>query len=108
MVRRAPLRPGWLLLLLWVAVGALFVPPARPAPPPAHDEAPPPALTRAVDEAPGLPDRCDLQIDTPPEEPGARDLPEMVLATDPPGAGPAPRPVVFALLRRPPPVVVSA
>jgi len=86
----------------------LFVPPARPAPQPVHDEASPPALSRIAEEAPAFQDRDDLLADTPPEEPGSSGLPEPIFATDLTRAGPAPRPVVFALLRRPPPVVVPA
>ena len=106
MVRRTHARPRWLLLLLWVVVGALFVPPARPAPQPVHDEASPPALSRTAEDGPAFPERDDLLADAPPDEPRPTGLPELVLATDPTRAGPAPRPVVFALLRRPPPVVV--
>ena len=107
-MRQRRARPGWLLLLLWAAVGALFVAPARPAPQPAHDEASPPSLARAVDETAARPDRDRLFAWTPPDPPGPIRLHELGRASDPPRAGPPARPVVFALLRRPPPAAPLA
>ena len=105
MVRRGPARPGWLLLLLWVVVGAVSVPAARPTPTPAHDEAPRPALSRAVVEVPGVPNTDDVVGDVPLVTSAAGSS-EVILTTDPTRAGPPMSPgVAFALHQRPPPVV---
>jgi hypothetical protein len=104
-VKSAHTQPGWLLLLLWIVVGSVSVPSARPTPTPAHDEAPRPALSRAAVEVPGVPDRDDLVGDVPLVTP-ALGSPEVILTTDLTHAGPPMSPgVAFALHQRPPPVV---